>query len=221
VYYAIYEEAKQAFGANEDERHHPAATAAAGALATAAGDAVNLPLDVVKQRLQVRTGQILSCLHENKILSCLHENNKIATIDPNHPVQLSSETVIRDALTLGDPWLRTPGWEQNSIVSMLLRRAAEGMTKDVVWVPPCPCMYARHGGDPSLCRVFCRSCTAPTRASATAWCACCGKRASAPSTSRTAQRCGLLLAPCDPIRSTGGRTVNFPKPLTIICARHA
>ena len=55
VYYAIYEEAKQAFGANEDERHHPAATAAAGALATAAGDAVNLPLDVVKQRLQVLT----------------------------------------------------------------------------------------------------------------------------------------------------------------------
>ena len=53
MYYAIYEEAKQAFGANEDERHHPAATAAAGALATAAGDAVNLPLDVVKQRLQV------------------------------------------------------------------------------------------------------------------------------------------------------------------------
>ena len=53
MYYAIYEEAKQAFGANEDERHHPMATAAAGALATAAGDAVNLPLDVVKQRLQV------------------------------------------------------------------------------------------------------------------------------------------------------------------------
>ena len=54
VYYAIYEEAKQAFGGNEDERHHPVATGAAGALATAAGDAVNLPLDVVKQRLQAR-----------------------------------------------------------------------------------------------------------------------------------------------------------------------
>ena len=55
MYYAIYEEAKQAFGANEDDRHHPVATAAAGAIATAAGDAVNLPLDVVKQRLQVHT----------------------------------------------------------------------------------------------------------------------------------------------------------------------
>jgi hypothetical protein len=61
VYYAIYEEAKQAFGGNEDERHHPVATGAAGALATAAGDAVNLPLDVVKQRLQACIPANLPC----------------------------------------------------------------------------------------------------------------------------------------------------------------
>ena len=52
VYYATYEEAKHALGA-DSPGHHPFATAAAGGLATAMGDAVNLPLDVVKQRLQV------------------------------------------------------------------------------------------------------------------------------------------------------------------------
>ena len=54
MYYAVYEEAKDFFGGNVGTGHHPFATAAAGVLATATGDAVNLPLDVVKQRLQVR-----------------------------------------------------------------------------------------------------------------------------------------------------------------------
>lgn len=41
--------------------HQPLATAAAGAVATLASDAVNLPLDVVKQRLQVRGGPCMIC----------------------------------------------------------------------------------------------------------------------------------------------------------------
>ena len=54
IYYAVYEEAKELFGGNTGTGHHPFATAAAGVLATVTGDAINLPLDVVKQRLQVR-----------------------------------------------------------------------------------------------------------------------------------------------------------------------
>lgn len=52
MYYALYEEAKEMLGGNVGAGHHPFATGAAGVLATATGDAVNLPLDVVKQRLQ-------------------------------------------------------------------------------------------------------------------------------------------------------------------------
>lgn len=53
VYFAVYEVAKERLGGNR-EGHHPAAHAAAGALATIASDAVFTPMDVVKQRLQLR-----------------------------------------------------------------------------------------------------------------------------------------------------------------------
>lgn len=52
LYFGAYEAVKDAMGGN-NEGHQPLATAAAGAVATLASDAVNLPLDVVKQRLQV------------------------------------------------------------------------------------------------------------------------------------------------------------------------
>eukprot|EP00850_Spirogloea_muscicola_P018083 SM000162S02361 [mRNA] locus=s162:179804:181597:+ [translate_table: standard] len=53
VYFAVYEKAKEALGGNE-EGYHPLAHAASGALATIASDAVFTPMDVVKQRLQLR-----------------------------------------------------------------------------------------------------------------------------------------------------------------------
>lgn len=48
----MYESVKERLGANE-EGHHPAAAAAAGASATLASDALMTPCDVIKQRLQV------------------------------------------------------------------------------------------------------------------------------------------------------------------------
>ncbi|CAM6089627.1 unnamed protein product [Calypogeia fissa] len=53
VYFSVYETAKEKFGGNA-EGHHPLAHGAAGGLATIASDAVFTPMDVVKQRLQVR-----------------------------------------------------------------------------------------------------------------------------------------------------------------------
>jgi len=50
---AVYELAKQELGGNE-AGYHPLAHAASGALATVASDAVLTPMDVVKQRLQLR-----------------------------------------------------------------------------------------------------------------------------------------------------------------------
>lgn len=52
VYFSAYEAAKEALGGNR-EGHQPLATSAAGAFATLTSEAVNLPMDVVKQRLQV------------------------------------------------------------------------------------------------------------------------------------------------------------------------
>ncbi|CAM6120370.1 unnamed protein product [Calypogeia fissa] len=53
VYFSVYELAKEKLGGNA-EGHHPLAHGAAGGLATIASDAVFTPMDVVKQRLQVR-----------------------------------------------------------------------------------------------------------------------------------------------------------------------
>ncbi|GBG67785.1 hypothetical protein CBR_g910 [Chara braunii] len=53
VYFATYEFAKQELGGNRSG-HHPVAHATAGALATVASDAVFTPMDVVKQRMQLR-----------------------------------------------------------------------------------------------------------------------------------------------------------------------
>lgn len=53
VYFAVYELAKQKLGGNE-KGYHPLAHAASGALATVASDAVLTPMDVVKQRLQLK-----------------------------------------------------------------------------------------------------------------------------------------------------------------------
>jgi solute carrier family 25 iron transporter 28/37 len=53
VYFAVYEAAKSKLGGNR-KGHHPFAHGLAGALATVASDAVITPMDVVKQRLQLR-----------------------------------------------------------------------------------------------------------------------------------------------------------------------
>jgi len=53
VYFTIYEIGKEKLGGNLPG-HHPVAHGTAGALATVASDAVLTPMDVVKQRLQLR-----------------------------------------------------------------------------------------------------------------------------------------------------------------------
>ncbi|XP_073115099.1 uncharacterized protein [Elaeis guineensis] len=55
VYFAVYEVCKDRLGGNRpDGRHHPLIHAISGVLATTASDAVLTPMDVVKQRLQLR-----------------------------------------------------------------------------------------------------------------------------------------------------------------------
>ena len=51
LYFAAYEASKEALGGNKGSAHHPAATAAAGAAVV--NDTCMVPVDVVKQRLQV------------------------------------------------------------------------------------------------------------------------------------------------------------------------
>jgi solute carrier family 25 iron transporter 28/37 len=54
VYFATYEHAKEALGGNANKNQHaPLAHAAAGMCATIAGDAVQTPVDTVKQRMQM------------------------------------------------------------------------------------------------------------------------------------------------------------------------
>jgi solute carrier family 25 iron transporter 28/37 len=52
IYFATYEYAKEALGGGKPG-HHPLAHAAAGICATVLGDAVQNPVDTVKQRLQM------------------------------------------------------------------------------------------------------------------------------------------------------------------------
>ncbi|KAA8522460.1 hypothetical protein F0562_013179 [Nyssa sinensis] len=53
VYFSVYETCKQKLGGNRPG-HHPLVHAASGVVATTASDAVLTPMDVVKQRLQLR-----------------------------------------------------------------------------------------------------------------------------------------------------------------------
>ena len=53
LYFAAYEASKEALGGNEGSAHHPWATAAAGMSAAVVNDTCMVPIDVVKQRLQV------------------------------------------------------------------------------------------------------------------------------------------------------------------------
>lgn len=68
VHYATYEHIKHRFGGSEPG-HHPIVNGMAGGMATMAHDAIVTPLDVVKQRLQVRTQahkwQISDCIEAN------------------------------------------------------------------------------------------------------------------------------------------------------------
>jgi solute carrier family 25 iron transporter 28/37 len=62
VYFSVYETAKEKLGGNT-EGYHPVAHGAAGALATICSDAVFTPMDVVKQRLQVRWSPYKGLMH--------------------------------------------------------------------------------------------------------------------------------------------------------------
>eukprot|EP00897_Mesotaenium_endlicherianum_P007588 jgi/Mesen1/6858/ME000351S05974 len=65
IYFAVYELAKEELGGNAGG-FRPAAHATAGALATLASDAVFTPMDVVKQRLQLRRSPyrgVWDCCH--------------------------------------------------------------------------------------------------------------------------------------------------------------
>ena len=53
VYFATYEHMKRAFGGDTKGQHNPVAHAMAGTCATIVGDAVQTPVDTVKQRLQM------------------------------------------------------------------------------------------------------------------------------------------------------------------------
>ncbi|CAL5220841.1 g2923 [Coccomyxa viridis] len=64
LYYAVYEQTKATLGARQSGQS-PATAAAAGVAATVVNDAVMVPADVVKQRLQVSQGQyrgMLDCV---------------------------------------------------------------------------------------------------------------------------------------------------------------
>ena len=53
VYFATYERMKRALGGDQKGEHNPLAHALAGSCATVVGDAVQTPVDTVKQRLQM------------------------------------------------------------------------------------------------------------------------------------------------------------------------
>ncbi|KAL6986323.1 hypothetical protein U1Q18_019690 [Sarracenia purpurea var. burkii] len=64
VYFSVYELCKQNLGGNRPG-HHPLVHAASGIIATTASDAVLTPMDVVKQRLQLRRspyGGVSDCM---------------------------------------------------------------------------------------------------------------------------------------------------------------
>ena len=54
LYFAAYEASKEALGGNVGSEYHPLATSAAGVSAALVNDTCMVPVDVVKQRLQVR-----------------------------------------------------------------------------------------------------------------------------------------------------------------------
>ncbi|XP_057842955.1 uncharacterized protein LOC131052333 [Cryptomeria japonica] len=64
VYFSVYEVCKEKLGGNKPG-HHPLAHAASGVIATTASDAVLTPMDVVKQRLQLRSSPyrgVMDCI---------------------------------------------------------------------------------------------------------------------------------------------------------------
>ncbi|KAH9303580.1 hypothetical protein KI387_007984, partial [Taxus chinensis] len=64
VYFSVYEVCKEKLGGNKSG-HHPLAHAASGVIATIASDAVLTPMDVVKQRLQLRSSPyqgVMDCI---------------------------------------------------------------------------------------------------------------------------------------------------------------
>ncbi|XP_058096128.1 uncharacterized protein LOC131241338 [Magnolia sinica] len=64
VYFSVYETCKEKLGGNRPG-HHPLVHAASGVIATTASDAVLTPMDVVKQRLQLRQspyGGVRDCI---------------------------------------------------------------------------------------------------------------------------------------------------------------
>eukprot|EP01018_Ginkgo_biloba_P004963 Gb_37582 [translate_table: standard] len=64
VYFSVYEACKEKLGGN-GPGHHPLAHAGSGVIATVASDAVLTPMDVVKQRLQLRStpyGGVIDCI---------------------------------------------------------------------------------------------------------------------------------------------------------------
>lgn len=63
MYFSCYEKMKRVFSGTKDGSHNPLAQGAAGSLSTLLHDAVMVPADVVKQRLQVYGSPYSSVIH--------------------------------------------------------------------------------------------------------------------------------------------------------------
>lgn len=67
VYFGVFEYVKNALGGSDHSVHHPLVSAAAGAAATIASDALMNPFDVVKQRMQIDSSRyptVSSCIRK-------------------------------------------------------------------------------------------------------------------------------------------------------------
>ena len=70
LYFAAYEASKEALGARMDPGRQPLTIAVAGATAAVVNDTCMVPVDVVKQRLQVRTQSCL-CTTSLQMHACI------------------------------------------------------------------------------------------------------------------------------------------------------
>ncbi|KAG9285899.1 hypothetical protein G9A89_013324 [Geosiphon pyriformis] len=106
LYFGTYEICKDLFGAYKTPGHHPIATAAAGACATIASDALMNPFDVIKQRMQVHGSiyrNVLECArsvyaHEGLAAFYISYPTTLTMTIPFQAAQFSSYEYFRKVL---------------------------------------------------------------------------------------------------------------------------